>query len=51
MVREWGAMGSVEARGLGFVIRSQLAGDAGKAIQAAGVALGPTVRVLEGGGP
>jgi hypothetical protein len=42
---------TVEARGLGFVIRSQLAGDAGKAIQAAGVALGPTVRVLEGGGP
>ena len=42
---------TVEARGLGFVIRSQLTGDAGKAIQAAGVALGPTVRVLEGGGP
>ena len=32
--------------GRSFVIRSDLRGDAGKAIQAAGVALGPVVRVL-----
>ena len=32
--------------GRSFVIRSDLRGDAGKAIQAAGVALGPVVRLL-----
>ena len=32
--------------GRSFVIRSDLRGDAGKAIQAVGVALGPVVRVL-----
>ena len=33
--------------GRSFVIRSDLRGDAGKAIQAAGVALGPVVRLLK----
>ena len=33
--------------GRSFVIRSDLRGDAGKAIQAAGVALGPVVRLLD----
>jgi len=36
---------SVECSGQPFIIRSQTRGDAGKALQAAGVALGPTVRV------
>lgn len=35
---------TVENAGQTFIIRSQLRGDAGKALQAAGVALGPTVR-------
>jgi hypothetical protein len=30
-----------------FVVRTQLRGDAGKALQAAGVALGPTIRLAE----
>ena len=34
----------VECSGQPFIIRSQTRGDAGKALQAAGVALGPTVR-------
>jgi hypothetical protein len=38
---------TVRTRGQTFIIRSDLEGDAGKAIQAAGVALGPVVR-LEG---
>lgn len=37
----------VETGGRAFVIRSRTEGQAGKAIQAAGVALGPTVRFLE----
>jgi hypothetical protein len=36
---------TVRTRGQTFVIRSDLEGDAGKAIQAAGVALGPVVRL------
>ena len=36
---------SVECSGQPFIIRSQTRGDAGKALQAAGVALGHTVRV------
>ena len=36
---------TVECSGQPFIIRSQTRGDAGKALQAAGVALGPTVRV------
>ena len=35
----------VECPGQPFIIRSQTSGDAGKALQAAGVALGPAVRV------
>ena len=35
----------VECSGQPFIIRSQTRGDAGKALQAAGVALGPAVRV------
>jgi transposase len=35
---------TVENAGQTFVIRSRIRGDAGKALQAAGVALGPTVR-------
>lgn len=34
----------IENAGRTFVIRSRTRGDAGKALQAAGVALGPTVR-------
>jgi hypothetical protein len=34
-----------------FLIRSQTLGDVGKALQAVGVALGPTVRPLEGETP
>jgi hypothetical protein len=34
--------------GKSFVVRSETRGDAGKALQAAGVALGPVVRVLSG---
>ena len=37
---------TVEAVGKSFVIRSQTRGQAGKAIQAAGIALGPTVRLF-----
>ena len=37
---------TVRAAGKGFVIRSETRGDAGKAIQAAGVALGPVIRPL-----
>jgi len=33
--------------GKSFVIRSQTRGDAGKALQAVGVALGPTIRLAE----
>ena len=36
---------TVETRGRSFVIRSRTNGEAGKAIQAAGVALGPVVRL------
>lgn len=36
---------TVECSGQPFIIRSQTRGDAGKALQAAGVALGPAVRV------
>ncbi len=39
---------TVRAAGKGFVIRSATRGDAGKALQAAGVALGPVVRPLPG---
>ena len=35
---------TIENTGRSFVIRSRTRGDAGKALQAAGVALGPTVR-------
>jgi len=35
---------TVECAGQPFIVRSQTRGDAGKALQAAGVALGPTVR-------
>ena len=37
---------TVEAVGKSFVIRSQTRGQAGKAIQAAGIALGPAVRLF-----
>ncbi len=37
----------VEAESDAFIIRSRTDGDAGKAIQAAGVALGPTVRFVQ----
>jgi len=37
---------TVRTGGQGFVIRSETRGDAGKAIQAAGVALGPVIRPL-----
>jgi len=37
---------TVQAAGESFVIRSQTRGDAGKAIQAAGLALGPVIRPL-----
>jgi len=37
---------TVENSGKTFVIRSELAGDAGKALQATGVALRPTIRIL-----
>ncbi|MGQ9651855.1 MAG: hypothetical protein ACUVXJ_17260, partial [Phycisphaerae bacterium] len=36
---------TVANTGRTFVIRSQVRGDAGKALQAAGVALGPTIRL------
>ena len=39
---------TVRNPGKTFLIRSQTLGDVGKAIQAVGVALGPTVRLLEG---
>lgn len=39
---------TVETRGRTFVIRSRTEGEAGKAIQAAGVALGPVVRLKNG---
>ncbi len=38
---------TVECSGQPFIIRSQTRGDAGKALQAAGVALGPAVRVAQ----
>lgn len=38
---------TVANTGRTFVIRSQVRGDAGKALQAAGVALGPTIRLPE----
>jgi len=37
---------TVHAARQAFVIRSETRGDAGKAIQAAGVALGPVIRPL-----
>ena len=37
---------TVRAAGKAFIIRSETRGDAGKAIQAAGVALGPVIRPL-----
>jgi hypothetical protein len=39
---------TVRNPGKTFLIRSQTLGDVGKAVQAVGVALGPTVRLLEG---
>jgi hypothetical protein len=39
---------TVRNPGKTFVIRSQTLGDVGKALQSVGVALGPTVRMLEG---
>ena len=39
---------TVRNPGKTFLIRSQTLGDVGKALQAVGVALGPTVRLLEG---
>ena len=39
---------TVRAGRQAFVIRSETRGDAGKAIQAAGVALGPVIRPLHG---
>ena len=39
---------TVKAAGKSFVIRSQTRGDAGKAIAAVGIALGPVVRLLHG---
>jgi hypothetical protein len=39
---------TVRNPGKTFVIRSQTLGDVGKALQAVGVAVGPTVRLLEG---
>lgn len=38
---------TLTSAGKRFVVRSQTRGDAGKALQAAGVALGPTVRLAE----
>ena len=38
---------TVPNQGKTFVVRSQLRGDAGKALQAAGVALGPAIRLSE----
>jgi transposase len=40
---------TVATAGKSFVVRSQTTGDAGKAIQAAGVALGPVVRIKDSG--
>lgn len=40
---------TVATAGKSFVIRSQTRGDAGKAIQAAGIALGPAVRLISDG--
>ena len=40
---------TVRAAGKGFVIRSVTRGQVGKAVQAAGVALGPVVRPLPDG--
>ena len=40
---------TVATAGKSFVIRSQTRGDAGKAIQAAGIALGPAVRLVSDG--
>ena len=37
---------TVENSGKTFVIRSELAGDSGKALQVTGVALRPTIRIL-----
>ncbi len=37
----------VSSSGQSFVVRTQTCGDAGKALQAAGVALGPTIRLSE----
>jgi len=42
---------TVRNSGKTFVVRSRTRGDAGKALQAAGVALGPIVRLLESTGP
>jgi len=39
---------SVEAQGKRFLLRTAPKGDAGKALQAAGVALGPVIRLCEG---
>jgi hypothetical protein len=40
---------TIRSGGKSFVVRSETRGDAGKALQAAGVALGPVVRVLSDG--
>jgi hypothetical protein len=42
---------TVQTNGRAFVIRSQTEGDAGKAIQAAGIALGSAVRLLDSDAP
>jgi transposase len=42
---------TVKTNGRAFVIRSQTEGDAGKAIQAAGIALGSAVRLLDSDAP
>ena len=41
---------TVKSAGRTFVIRSRTHGDAGKALQAVGVALGPTIRLTDGNG-
>ena len=38
---------TVETSGRAFVVRSDVQGDAGKAVQAVGVALGPTIRLTD----
>ena len=42
---------TLETRGKRFLLRTAPKGDAGKALQAVGVALGPVLRLCEGQGP